>query len=266
MTTYSSLSARPFTAVSILFVGMVALILASCKKDGVASATPGALSVSTNSFSKPSDVVTFSWTNSTIKNSSTGIGLFLEFGKKGNSFADAANVYLGRDILLKEFTGGAFNDILKNQLQLPSGTSSDLEVRLRSVSSDGTVETFFTNTVDISATPFDPPPYSKLWMVGDATPNGWNIDGPTPMQQDLTDPFVFFYEGQLNAGEFKIPTTTGNWGTDFYMPLTNHQDISLPDVQLVVGGNPDLKWQITVAGNYKITLNLFSETIEIKMQ
>lgn len=111
--------------------------------------------------------------------------------------------------------------------------------------------------------PIDPP-YSELWIVGDATPNGWDIDNPNKMVQDAGDPFIFTYNEYLKAGEFKFPTATGNWSTDFYMPLVNEQDLSSTDVQLVPGGSPDYKWRITTPGAYKITLNLRDLTISIK--
>lgn len=111
--------------------------------------------------------------------------------------------------------------------------------------------------------PIDPP-FSELWIVGDATPNGWNIDDPNQMLQDAGDPFIFTYYENLNAGEFKIPTATGNWGADFYMPMVNEQDLSLTDVQLVSGGSPDNKWRITTPGAYKIILDLRDLTISIK--
>lgn len=118
--------------------------------------------------------------------------------------------------------------------------------------------------LDITIAKLDEPPYAQLWIVGDATPNGWNIDNPNEMTVDPSDPFVFTYYENLNAGEFKIPTSTGNWGADFYMPLVNEQDIALTGVQLVAGGNPDNKWRITEPGPYKITLNLRDLTIGIK--
>lgn len=107
------------------------------------------------------------------------------------------------------------------------------------------------------------PPYSDLWIVGDATPNGWNIDNPNKLRVDRSNPYVFTYNEVLKAGEFKFPTSTGNWGTDFYMPLTNYQDLSLTGVQLVRGGSPDLKWKITTPGAYKIKLDL--ETMKINI-
>ena len=42
---------------------------------------------------------------------------------------------------------------------------------------------------------------STLFMVGDATPNGWSIDDPTPFTQKADDPMLFTWEGTLNAGE-----------------------------------------------------------------
>jgi len=104
---------------------------------------------------------------------------------------------------------------------------------------------------------FQEPDYSALWMVGNATPAGWNISNPTPMTVNPTDKFEFIYEGALTAGEFKIPTKTGDWGCDFFMPITAGEDISgTVDVKLVVGGSPDQKWVVSVPGNYKITLNI----------
>ncbi|RYE14356.1 MAG: SusF/SusE family outer membrane protein, partial [Sphingobacteriales bacterium] len=79
----------------------------------------------------------------------------------------------------------------------------------------------------------DEPPYTALWIVGDATPNGWNIDAPNTMRLDRSNPFVFTYSGLLKAGDFKIPTATGDWGTDFYMPLVNYPEITATGVQLV---------------------------------
>ena len=109
------------------------------------------------------------------------------------------------------------------------------------------------------------PLYSQLWIVGDATPNGWNINNPNQMMVDPFNPYIFHYNEKLNAGEFKIPTTTGNWGGDFYRPLTNHPAITDTDAVLVFGNTnpPDNKWQITTAGAYKISLNIQANSIHI---
>ena len=109
-------------------------------------------------------------------------------------------------------------------------------------------------------------PYTTLWIVGDATPNGWNINSPNPMTPDPSNPYVFTYNGPLNVGEFKFPVATGDWGTDYFMPYTNHPALTDTLMQFVPGGQPDNKWQISTAGNYLITINQLYETISIQKQ
>lgn len=126
------------------------------------------------------------------------------------------------------------------------------------------------NLLDMSIHILPFQPYTQLWIVGDATPNGWNIDNPTTMTA-TSDPNVFTYTGHLNVGEFKFPVATGNWGTDFFRPYKNHPDISATGAQLVKHGTApddtdDYKWNITAAGNYIITLNQLYETISIVKQ
>ena len=36
---------------------------------------------------------------------------------------------------------------------------------------------------------------STLFMVGDATPNGWSIDDPTPFTQKADDPYALYLGG-----------------------------------------------------------------------
>jgi hypothetical protein len=126
------------------------------------------------------------------------------------------------------------------------------------------------NLLDMSIHILPFQPYTQLWIVGDAAPNGWNIDNPTAMTA-TSDPNIFTYTGHLNAGEFKFPVTTGDWGTDFFRPYKNHPDISATGAQWVKHGTApddtdDYKWNITVAGNYIITLNQLYETISIVKQ
>ena len=42
---------------------------------------------------------------------------------------------------------------------------------------------------------------SSLFMVGDATPNGWDNNNPTALVKKSK--YIFEYEGELKAGEMK---------------------------------------------------------------
>lgn len=119
-------------------------------------------------------------------------------------------------------------------------------------------------TLTISISRSSDPAYSRLYMLGDAIPTGWNIDNPAEMRVDESNKFVFTYNEILAAGEFKIPVSTGDFGTDYFMPLVNYQDLSETGVQLVPGGNPDNKWKITEPGAYKIKLNIQVPSISIQ--
>lgn len=116
----------------------------------------------------------------------------------------------------------------------------------------------------ISITESSSPPYDRLWILGDAVPNGWDIQNPSEMRVDSSNLFVFTFNEILKAGEFKMPVATGDFGTDYWMPLTNNPALTETGVQLVPGGNPDYKWKITNPGPYKIRLDMQNSTIDIK--
>lgn len=86
---------------------------------------------------------------------------------------------------------------------------------------------------------------STLYMVGDATPNGWSIDSPTPLTATEADPLVFEWEGQLNTGEMKLCLTTGSWDSPFIRPLNAGDIIGKSGVEetqfKMHAGDPDDK-------------------------
>jgi starch-binding outer membrane protein SusE/F len=187
--------------------------------------------------------------------------------------------YPGRFSKIVNLTPGEFKFITSKGQFTPSynrgATASQLVYRSSDTQPDNKfvvtekgAYTISVNLLDLTVTMQKGamPPFSELWIVGDATPNGWNIDNPNQLRVDRSDPFIFSYNEVLKAGEFKFPTAKGNWGGDFYMPLVANQDLSLTAVSLVKGGNPDNKWKITTPGAYKITLNTTpgAEKIDIK--
>lgn len=98
-----------------------------------------------------------------------------------------------------------------------------------------------------------------LYMVGDATPAGWNIDAPTELQRTST--YVFTYTGHLNTGELKCPLSTGDWDCTYIMPvengcIINSGGVADPAFNVVPGGNPDNKWRVEEEGDYTLTFDL----------
>lgn len=105
----------------------------------------------------------------------------------------------------------------------------------------------------------------KLYMVGDATPNGWSIDSPTELTPSDSDPLVFAWEGKLNSGEMKLCLTTGSWDAPFIRPVTGHEEITKTgcnnETFAMHAGDPDDKWVIKDAGIYSLSFNLRNWTM-----
>lgn len=106
---------------------------------------------------------------------------------------------------------------------------------------------------------------SALYMVGDATPNGWSIDSPTPLTATEEDPLVFEWEGTLYSGEVKLCLTTGSWDAPFIRPLNNGEEISRTGISgqqfTMHAGDPDNKWKVTDAGVYNLRFDLRNWTM-----
>ena len=101
---------------------------------------------------------------------------------------------------------------------------------------------------------------STLYMVGDASPDNWNIGDPTPLTPTDEDPLVFVYEGHLNTGEIKLYLVPGNWDNSCIRPLVDQSPIGRSNItdepfQMYQGGD-DLKWRVTDAGNYRLIFDL----------
>ncbi|MGC1632268.1 MAG: SusF/SusE family outer membrane protein [Gelidibacter sp.] len=117
--------------------------------------------------------------------------------------------------------------------------------------------------------PVDPdePAFPNLWIVGDASESGWNVDSPVAFKQNDKDPIEFIYEGTLAPGNFKIfAGPLGDWCGQWYRPSTDNQELISGSVEQNSGCDIDNKWIITEAtkGRYKIKINTIDNTISFK--
>jgi starch-binding outer membrane protein SusE/F len=106
------------------------------------------------------------------------------------------------------------------------------------------------------------PAYENLYMVGDATPNGWAIGNATQMVQDPDNLFKFTYKGVLKAGDFKLPVNRNtDWGQDmFMMDPTDSAKVYLHHG----GDSDDSKWKINKENYYTVTVDIEKMTINIE--
>jgi len=115
--------------------------------------------------------------------------------------------------------------------------------------------------------PVNEPDYENIYVLGDATPVGWNINSPIPMVRDESNPFLFTVEVFLTPGELKFPTFTGDWcDGDWINASQANQSISATDFIITSGcDGPDNKWKVNEGDvdNYLITIDLENESLSI---
>ncbi len=106
---------------------------------------------------------------------------------------------------------------------------------------------------------------NMVYMVGSATPAGWDINSPTAMVKNGD---IFTYEGPLAAGEFKFPVEF-RWDGPTYMAAEAGTEIAAGqeyDVVLAPNGDPDSKFVVKEGseGNYKLTLD--TKNLKLKVE
>lgn len=111
-------------------------------------------------------------------------------------------------------------------------------------------------------------PYTGMYLVGDATPNGWDINNATAMEVMEDSPYVLIWIGELNEGNFKFSCDKqDDWEGAWFMPWKNDLQPDGEEQQTVFssqgdGGN-DRKWKITEAGTYTIVFDQLREVVTI---
>ena len=114
-------------------------------------------------------------------------------------------------------------------------------------------------------------PYTSIWMVGSATPNGWDLGNSTALIPVEGNPYKFTWTGILNSGELKFSLDRkSDWSGAWFLasegglvPNGNEQQMIF---SLSGDGGKDNKWQINDAGSYKIELDQLKELVKITKQ
>lgn len=122
-----------------------------------------------------------------------------------------------------------------------------------------------TRDMKINIVPFTP--YTMIYLVGDATPKGWDITNATAMTPVAGNPNKFTWTGTLNSGEFKISCDKqSDWNGAWFLAGSGGLEPSGSEEQMLFsasGSNPDNKWKISSAGTYTIELDQLQELVTI---
>lgn len=114
-------------------------------------------------------------------------------------------------------------------------------------------------------------PLARLYIVGSATPIGWNLGNAMQLDRDTNNIAKFTITLALGAGEFKIAEQRDSWelGSWIYAPTEGAPFIvGSSTYDLRQKSDPDAKWAVsgTQAGTYKLTVDLDAGTILAELQ
>ena len=252
---------------TLLFLSIVACALSACQPpvEPVVD-KPLALTVSADSIVclanlKDQLALEMSWTAGTNHGTGSAIAYTLKMDTTGNAFQGGATWEIGKTTSrMMNFTHAQLNDTLLQyfpDIDYTQPISVDFQV-IATIIATGDVQRSKPITVVIT-------PYRKhvLYMVGDATPNGWSREPDRVIQiiADAQDTCLYRWSGKLKRGTFKFlcSRTSDNW-LPAYMP--DPADDS--KVTYVETEGIDRQWRIINEGSYSISLNTRDLTIIIK--
>lgn len=182
----------------------------------------------------------------------TSLTINKEYTWRGNMSAGTFKFIEDLGELLPSFNKG------EDENELVYRTEESQPDDLFTIAKDG-LYGIYVNTEDMKIN-YAHIPYPEVYMVGNATPIGWDIGNAILMEWDYVRG-AYVYEGELHEGEMKLPLWK-DWSADTLMPPTNGTKPGEDNtVVLIPGGNPDNKWVITEAGTYRMILDVNAMTI-----
>jgi hypothetical protein len=223
-----------------IFKTLTFLVLAgalfSCKKDEnqviYKGGTAPVLSASSTAIplsfvNKDQPAVTFNWTNPNYQFntglSSQDVSYTLEIDTTGANFTSPSKqtLTIAKD-LTKAFTQGELNGYLLNQLLLVPDVNHQIEIRVTAALAFNNVP-LVSNVLKYIIKPFSippvvtPPASNALFLVGSATPGGWNNPVPSPAQK-FTRVSNTLYELTVDitpGGSFLFLPVNGSWDVKY---------------------------------------------------
>lgn len=252
---------------------MLLIFLWSCKKEenkiffeeGTAPALTASVSgtIPLSFANKDLEAVKLTWTNPNYKFTtglnSQNVTYQLEIDTTGANFTNPSRKILAISSELSlRMTQNDLNDYLLNQLQLNTTMSHSIQMRVRS--SIGAAVPLYSNILTFTVFPYAippkvaPPASGKLFMVGSATPGGWNNPVPVPSQEfTKMSPTFFQLTLALTGGNsYLFLPVNGDWGTK-YGGLGGNNTNNVNEDDFRQGGG-DLLAPAT-SGNYKIEVD-----------
>lgn len=212
----------------------------------------GSASTSTN----PSN--TFTWSQSFVGYNGN-VTYTLQYDSAGKNFVSPQQIAIGTNTYSKTLTQDDMNTTALTS-GVPIGNTGTVEYRIKATTATGSVA--YSNVVTVSIATFSPVP-ANLYIVGDATPGGWNNPVPVPSQQfTKVDAYTFSITIGLTGGKsYLFLPVNGDWSHK-YGGATD--GTSSPGTLLKDGAVPGSNTPApATSGVYKIVVNFQTNTYTV---
>jgi hypothetical protein len=254
---------QPAFSKMLYLLAAILVLFSACEEDEITvpvlNRTP-ALSASTESVQLRQSqanqtALTFNWSAGSNQGTNAGINYVLQIDRGSGNFETPTEINVGKGKYTTSFKVADLNTFLKEGLQMPANEPGTIQARIKAVVLGLALEPEFSNPVAVTVTPYEEVT-ATLYMLGDATPNGWSADNATELTVDSNDPTIFRTQVQLIPGEYKFITTQGQ-----FLPSYNKGAGDNALVFRTADDQPDDKFLVTEGGLYEVTVNLSDMTV-----
>ena len=205
------------------------------------------------------EALQITWTSGTNQGTGAAISYFFEMDLKGNDFQGGIKYDIGKtDSRVISFTNKELTDTLMHYFPtIPLEQYSEFEIRVTATVAAASVPTQVSPVKSVKIAPYKWR-VLNLYIIGDATPNGWDNQLATIMSSDYDNIAHFTWQGMLNKGEIKFNAQLGDWYPCY---VRDNDDPTKMHYREKEEDYPDNKWVIEEAGNYFIDVNLDELTV-----
>lgn len=208
----------------------------------------------------------FTWTPGTNNGTGSSIAYTLQVRLDDNTYENGMQFVIGRTMdrtlalshrQLAD-TIAYFTDTLHTLPAFTEGQTYPMKARVMAkVTATGDVQ--ISPEVPFSLVSF-PSANTPLYLIGDATPNGWSMGYATLMNWDMTQPTLNTWQGHLRKGEYKILTSLNDW---FPCYVRDSTDDGKMFYRAQETDYPDFKWSVAEPGEYILSADTKDQTLSV---
>lgn len=116
---------------------------------------------------------------------------------------------------------------------------------------------------EVQEQPAEPIETEMLYLIGNATTAGWDIEKAIPMTRSAEDPYVFTWEGEIVKEDYFLFSLNNKDWSEMIRPIEKNQQVGTTPVNDLVFKYPntdDNNFVAQATGRYQFTINLRTHT------